>query len=199
MPQPLKRTNVPIDWSIGAVANHPVLTSGVGACITAFASTEALMGVFLAMIRWENAPKAVEAWASKRTIRAKLALVHAEAELTGAVYARMTVMVLDAFTSLSKERNKLAHGFFGIVEDRDNQFAWRRGGAAAKRMAVDLASSSMRASAKPPTWIYTPKDFAKLAQNCADTFDKIGMALRMLPIVHGLTEPVSGTTRGSGT
>ena len=56
MPQPLRRKDVPIDWSVHAVANHPALTSGVGACITAFASTEALMGVFLAMIRWEHCP-----------------------------------------------------------------------------------------------------------------------------------------------
>jgi hypothetical protein len=81
------------------------------------------MGVFLAMIRWEHAPQAVEAWASRRTIRDKLALVHSEAKLTGAAYTEMTVMVLHAFTSLSKDRNKLAHGFFGIVEDRDNHFA----------------------------------------------------------------------------
>jgi hypothetical protein len=199
MPQPLKRIDAPIDWSVRAVANHPVLTSGVGACITAFASTEALMGVFLAMIRWEHAPQAVEAWASKRSIRDKLALVHAEAELTGAGYLAVTVKVLDAFTSLSKDRNKLAHGFFGIVEDRENQFAWRQGAAAAKRMAVDLASSSMRASPKPRTWIYTPKDFAKLAQDCSDTFDKIGIALKMLPIVHGLIQPIAGKIRGSGT
>ena len=139
------------------------------------------MGVFLAMIRWEHAPQAIEAWANKRSIRYKLALIHAEAGLTGAVYVRMTVMVLDAFTSLSKDRNKLAHGFFGIVKDRENQFAWRQGSAAARRMAVDLASSSLRASPKPPTWIYTPKDFARLAQNCAETFDKIGDAVRMLP------------------
>ena len=75
--------DAPIDWSIKAVANHPVLTAGVGACITAFASTEAAMGIFLAMIRWEHAQQAVEVWASKRTIRDKLALVHAEAKLTG--------------------------------------------------------------------------------------------------------------------
>lgn len=193
MPQPLKRINAPIDWSVRAVANHPVLSSGVGACITAFASTEAVMGVFLAMIRWEHAPQAVEAWASKRTIRDKLALVHAEAELTGPGYADVTVKVLDAFTALSKDRNKLAHGFFGIVEDRDNQFAWRQGAAAAKRLAVDLASKSARASAKPRTWIYTPKDFARIAQDCADTFDKIGIALKLLPIAHGLLGPVCGT------
>jgi hypothetical protein len=195
MPQLLKRTNAPIDWSVGAVANHPVLTSGVGACITAF--TEALMGVFLEMIRWEHAPQAVEAWASKRSIRDKLALVHAETKLTGAGHFEVTVKVLDAFTSLSKERNELAHGFFGIVEDRENQFAWRRGAAAAKRMAIGLASSSMRESPKPRTWIYTPKDFAKLAQDCADTFDKIGIALKVLPFFHGVMNP--RTTRGSGT
>jgi hypothetical protein len=34
----------------------------------------------------------------------------------------MAIRVLDAFTSLSKKRNKLAHGFFGIVTDRNNQF-----------------------------------------------------------------------------
>jgi hypothetical protein len=103
------------------------------------------------------APEAVEAWG---TIRDKLALVHAEAELTGPGYAKVTVKVLDAFTSLSKDRDKLAHGFFGIVEDRDNQFAWRQGAAAAKRMAVDLASSSMLAS---PTHQYLA---AQLSTGC---------------------------------
>ncbi len=190
MPQPLRRTDAPIDWSVRAVANHPVLTSGVGACITAFASTEALMGVFLAMIRWEHAPQAIEAWASKRTIRDKLRLVEAEADLAGVQYRKMAVLVLDAFTSLSKKRNKLAHGFFGIVTDRENQFAWRDASSAASRMAADLASSSMQASPKPPTWIYTPEDFVKLAQGCAHTFGKIEIALKVLPVVHGLTAPL---------
>lgn len=102
MPQPLRRTHAPIDWSIHAVANHPVLTSGVGACITAFASTEAAMGVFLATIRWEHAPQAIKLWASKRTIRDKLELVKNEADLTGLFYRKMAVFVLDAFTSLSR-------------------------------------------------------------------------------------------------
>jgi hypothetical protein len=190
MPQPLRRTDAPIDWSIRAVANHPVLTSGVGACITAFASTEALMGVFLATIRWEHAPQAIEAWASKRTIRDKLRLVEAEADLVGVNYRKMAVRVLDSFTSLSKKRNKLAHGFFGIVTDRENQFAWRKASSAASQMAAGLASSSMQASPMPPTWIYTPEDFVKLAQGCADTFGRIEIALDVLPIVRGLTEPL---------
>lgn len=191
MPQPLRRKDAPIDWSLQGVASHPVLTSGVGACITAFASTEALMGVFLATIRWEDAPQAIEVWASKRTIRDKLELINAEADLTGAGYRKMAVRILDAFTSLAKKRSKLAHGFFGIVTDRENQFAWREGSSAAKRMAADLASRSMQASPKPPTWIYTPKDFVELAQGCADTFEKIEMALKVLPVVHGLTTPLA--------
>jgi hypothetical protein len=192
MPQPLRRTDAPIDWSVYAVANHPVLTSGVGACITAFASTEALMGVFLAMIRWHDAPQAIELWAGKRTIRDKLKLVKAEADLTGIVYQRMAVLVLDAFTSLSKKRNKLAHGFFGIVMDRENQFAWREGSSAAKRMAVDLSSPiiTMHPSPRPPTWVYAQKDFIELAQGCADTLDKIATALDFLPIIKGLTSPL---------
>lgn len=121
MPQLLRRTDASIDWSVQAVANHPVLTSGVGACITAFASTEALMGVFLATIRWEHAPQAIEAWARLRTVREKLRLIEAEADLTGVYYRKMAVQTLDAFTRLSKKRNKLAQGFFGIVTDRENQ------------------------------------------------------------------------------
>ena len=190
MPQPLRRTNAPIDWSVYAVANHPVLTSGVGTCITAFASTEALMGVFLATIRWEHAPQAIEVWAGKRTIRDKLELVKAEADVTGVVYRKMAVLVLEAFTSLSKKRSKLAHGFFGIVTDRENQFAWRDGSSAARRTAADLSSNSMLASPRPPTWICTPKDFLALAQGCAATFEKIEIALEMLPFVHGLTDPL---------
>lgn len=84
MPQPLRRTAAPIDSSVYAVANHRVLTSGIGACITAFASTEALMGVFLATIRWEDAPQTIEVWAGKRTVRDKLELVKAEANVSGA-------------------------------------------------------------------------------------------------------------------
>jgi hypothetical protein len=192
MPQPLRRTNAPIDWSVYAVVNHPGLTSGVGACITAFASTEAAMGVFLAMIRWHDAPQAIELWAVKRTIRDKLEVVKAQSDLMGIVYQKMAAKVLDRFASLSKKRNKLAHGFFGIVTDRQNQFAWREGCSAAKRMAVDLPSSviTMHPPPMPPTWIYTPKDFGELAQGCADTFDKIATALEFLPIVHGLTSPL---------
>lgn len=195
MPQLLRRTNAPIDWSIQAVANHSVLTSGVGACVTAFASTEALMGVFLATIRWEDAPKAIEVWADKRTIRDKLELVKAQADLTGVVHRKVAVRALDGFTSLSKRRNKLAHGFFGIVTDRENQFAWRKASSAAKRTAAGLASFSMQVPPKPRTWIYTPKDFVELAQSCADTFEKIETATKLLPVIHGLTDPLSPLER----
>ena len=81
------------------------------------------MGVFLATIRWDHAPQAIEVWASKRTVREKLELVKAEAKLTGVSHIKMAVLVLDAFISLSKRRSKLAHGFFGIVTDRENRFA----------------------------------------------------------------------------
>ncbi len=148
------------------------------------------MGVFLATIRWEHAPQAIKLWASKRTIRDKLELVKNEADLTGLFYRKMAVFVLDAFTSLSKKRSKLAHGFFGIITDRENQFAWREGSSAARRTAADLASGSMLASPRPPTWVYTPKDFIEFAQGCDDTFEKIGIALEMLPILHGLTDPL---------
>jgi len=114
----------------------------------------------------------------------------AEADVTGVVYRKMAVLVLDAFTSLSKKRNKLAHGFFGIVTDRENQFAWREGSSAAIRTAADLSSRNMLASPRPPTWVYRPKDFFELAQGCVDTFEKIGVALEMLPIVHGLIDPL---------
>lgn len=188
MPQLLHRTDAPIDWSVHAVANHPVLTSGVGACVTAFASTEALMGAFLATICWEDAQKAIEVWADKRTIRNKLELVKAQAGLTGVVHRKLAVSVLDGFTSLSKRRNKLAHGFFGIVTDRENQFAWRQASSAARRTAAGLASSSMQVSPKPKTWLYTSKDFVELAQSCADTFENIETAIKLLPVIHGLTD-----------
>jgi hypothetical protein len=193
-PQILRRANAPIDWSVQAVANHPVLTSGVGACITAFASTEELMGVFLATICWEHAPQAIEEWAKVRTNRQKQELVVAEADLAGIHYRQMAIRVLDAFTSLSKRRSKLAHGYFGIVTDRANQFAWRQPSSAARRMAAGLGSDSMRASPKPKTWIYTPKDFAELSQCCADTFEKISIALDVLPIVKGFNDPLPLTS-----
>lgn len=148
------------------------------------------MGVLLAMIRWERAPQAIEQWAKMRTIRDKLRLVEAKADLAGAHYRKFAVLALDAFTSLSKKRSKLAHGFFGIVTDRENQFAWRKAGSAASRMATDLASPSTPVSPKPPTLIYTPKDFAEIVQGCADTCEKIDVALEGLPIVHGAFDPL---------
>jgi hypothetical protein len=187
MPQPLRRMDAPIDWGISAVANHPVLTSGVGACITAFASTEALMGVFLAMTRWQHAPLAIETWAAARNVQSKPNIVEAEARLSGPVHVQMAVETLDSFVALSKRRSKLAHGYFGIILDRENTFAWREGGSAARRMSTDLASNTIKPSLKPPTFVYTPKDFRDLAQACADVFQKIGMAIDLLPIIHGLT------------
>lgn len=142
------------------------------------------MGVFLASIRWQHAPKAVEAWSKLRTLRGKINLIQAEASLTSKAHKAMVVQTLDKFTSISKRRNKLAHGFFGIVTDRENQFAWREGASAGRRMAAGLATSSMRETPKPPTWIYTPKDFSALAQDCGDTFDLISKMVDVLPIVH---------------
>lgn len=153
------------------------------------------MGVFLAMIRWQHGPQAVETWASKRTVREKLRLVETEAGLVSSYHRKVAVRTLDAFTSLSKQRAKLAHGFFGVITDRENQFAWRNASSAAKRMADDLASSNMQASPQSPTWIYTAKDFGELAQACADTFEKIEIALNVLPIVQGLTTPLTSLER----
>lgn len=98
---------------------------------------------------------AAGATAGSRTTRNKMELVKAEANLTGVVYLKMAVLVLDAFTSPSKKRNKLAHGFFGIVTDRQNQFAWREGNSAARRMVADLSSPiiTVHPSPRPPTWI----------------------------------------------
>lgn len=123
MPKPLRRTDAPIDWSVHTVANHSVLTSGVGPVSPRSPRRKPSWASSLATIRWENAPQAIEAWAAKRTVREKLKLVETEANLSGAGHLRMAVVVLDAFTSLAKKRNKLAHGFFGIVKDRENQFA----------------------------------------------------------------------------
>lgn len=187
MPQPLRR-DAPIDWSLMAVANHPVLTSGVGACILAVASTEAAMGVFLASIRWQHAPAAVEAWSKLRTVRGKLDLIEAEASLTSSGHKFLAVKTLDKFTAIARRRNKLAHGFFGIITDRENQFAWRDGAAAGRRMAAGLATTSMREDPKPPTWIYTPKDFSALAQECSETFDMISTMVDILPIIHAFHE-----------
>src|SRR5262249_2394514 len=113
-------------------------------------------------------------------------LVQAEASIDG--YQKVAVMALDAFTSLSKRRSKLAHGFFGIITDRKNQFAWRESSSAAKRLADGLSSNSMLPSPSPRIWIYTPKDFAELTQSCADTFDKIDLLTKLLPISHALTD-----------
>jgi len=190
MPQPLRRKNVPIDWSIQAVSNHPVLTSGVGACVTAFASTEAAMGVLLSVIHWETATEAVDAWAARRTVREKLALLMTATDLRDAGVRKLTAFALDGFTSLAKRRSKLAHGFFGIVLDRKDEFAWRKGGSTARRMADGLATSFIGTVAVPPTWVYRPADFASLAQSCADTFERIEVVLKALPIYHGITGPL---------
>jgi hypothetical protein len=187
VPQPLRR-DAPIDWSLMAVANHPVLTSGVGACILAVASTEAAMGVFLASIRWQHAPVAVEAWSKLRTVRGKLDLIEVEASLTSSGHKFLAVKTLDKFTAIARRRNKLAHGFFGIITDRENQFAWSDGAAAGRRMAAGLATTSMREDPKLPTWIYTPKDFSALAQECSETFDMISTMVDVLPIIHAFHE-----------
>lgn len=186
MPQPLKRTNAPIDWSPRAIANHPVLSCGVGACVITFASLEALMGVFLATIRWENAQSAVDAWAEIRTVEGKLRLLHSEAHIIGSKFEGLAMRTLDQYVGLSKRRNKLAHGFFGVVADRENEFAWREGAAAANMQAKGISSWSMAPISPEPTWIYKPKDFQDLCQACSDTFDKMDHAIRLLPIIHGL-------------
>lgn len=186
-PQPLQRADVPIDWSLPVVANHPILTSGVGSCLIAFASTEALMGVLLAMIRWEHAEQAIDAWANTHNTRSKLALIKTEAELADA-HCKVAIQALDSYTALAARRNRLAHGFFGIVLDRENEFAWREGSSAAKRTAAGLATSSLRPSPVPKTWVYKPTDFSELAQGCADTYKKIEIVLQLLPIMRGLTD-----------
>ncbi|PAQ01551.1 hypothetical protein CIT25_16065 [Mesorhizobium mediterraneum] len=149
------------------------------------------MGVFLAAIRWQHAPKAVEAWSKLRTVRGKIDLIEAEASLSSKAHKVLAVQTMDKFISISRRRNKLAHGFFGIVTDRENQFAWREGASAGRRMAAGLATSSMRETPKPPTWIYTPRDFSSLAQDCGDTFALISKMVDILPIMHAFQdEPI---------
>ena len=53
---------------------------------------------------------------------------------------------------------------------------------------------SLRPNLAKPTLVEPappPNDFIERTQGCADTFDKIATALKVLPIVHGLTSLLS--------
>jgi len=191
MPQPLKRINVKIDWGLEAVTNHPVLTSGVGACIMSYASVEAAMGVLLAMISWEDAIDIVDNWSDCRTARSKLKCVFDEAEARGVGHRKMVDIVFERYESLSKRRSKLAHGIFGIITDRENEFAWREGGAAAKDMANGLAIPRMIEPSKPSAWVYKVKDFQSLVQDCEKTMRLIDGVANAIPVIKGLSDPLS--------
>lgn len=189
MPQPLRRENPPIDWSTEAVANHPVLSSGVGACITSFASLEATLGVMLAMIRWEDAPTAVERWRSMTSTKRKVEVILTETALTNEGFAQWLSIELDKYEQLATRRAKLAHGFFGIITDRHNEFAWRKGGSAAQRVAKGLNMPTLEPEPISKTWKYTPQDFRDLAQECADAAELIGELIKMLPMYHAFSKP----------
>lgn len=194
MPQPLRRRDAPINWDIESVANHPVLTSGVGACILAYAQAEALMGIYLAHIRWNDCRDIVESWSKERTANGKLALVRQQAALSGPGHIKLTGLVLDSFVSLSKRRAHLAHGVFGIITDRNDEYAWRKAGSPASAFAA-----GMRAPFGPPiqqkTWVYTSSDFRELAQGCADVCRDISTAVSCLTVGNAFME---ACTTGDG-
>lgn len=198
MPQLLRRKAAPIDWSPTAVANHPILSSGVGACITAFASLEAALGAYLVLIRWKHPDELVQQWKEQRSTRQKTKLVRSEADRIPHEYARReTVEILDAYVSLSKRRAKLAHGFFGIITDREDQFAWRQGGSAAEKAAAGLTASLGDDLHQPKTWLYRPKDFEAIATECAHVYARIGTMYNVIPIAYGLSDFLSSKTEDS--
>lgn len=187
MPQPLRRATAPIDWSIGVVANHPVLSSGVGACILAYAQVEALVGVYLAHIQWKNPDEVISQWARLRNAAGKLALVREQAEIRGPGLVVTTSALLDSYVQVGRDRAKLAHGVFGVITDRENEFAWRRGGSPAKAHAVGLAENHYGV-VKQETFVYRPTDFARLAQQCGSICGELEQAIRGLTILNCFEE-----------
>lgn len=186
MPQPLRRKRPPIDWSPAAVANHPILSSGVGASITAFASLEAALGAYLILIRWQHTEDLVDRWKRQRNTKDKRALVEFETEGVPNTGLRdITVDVLDRYTSLAKRRAKLAHGFFGIITDRESEFAWRPSEAAAQKASMGLTASLGEELPDLKTWVYTPRDFEELATQCAELYARLGLMFNLIPVVYG--------------
>lgn len=188
MPQPLRRKRAPIDWSPDAVANHPILSSGVGASITAFSSLEAALGAYLVLIRWEHPDDLVQQWERERTTQGKRRLVEKEAQAaSNAGILNKTVEILDQYTSLAKRRAKLAHGFFGVITDRENQFAWRPGEAAAQKAAMGLTASLGEELPDPKTWVYKPRDFQELATECGSLYAWIQTMFNLVPMVYAVS------------
>lgn len=196
MPQPLRRKSAPIDWSVELVANHPVLTSGVGACIVAYAQAEALMGVYLAYIQWKNPGALVAQWADRRTAASKLEFVQEQAEIRSAGVAKMTRLLLDSYIQVAKERAKLAHGVFGVITDRSDEFAWRNGGSPAKAHATGMAATHWGV-VEQATYVYKSSDFARLAQQCSNICSDLGHAVKGLTFLNGFEQALSSPA-GSG-
>ena len=188
MPQLLRRRDAPIDWNIESVANHPVLTSGIGACILAYAQAEALMGVYLAHIHWSDPRDIVDEWSRARTASGTLALVRRQANSTGPGHVKLTEMVLDSFVSLARRRSHLAHGVFGIITDRDDLYAWRNAGSPAAALALGM-SAPFGPRIFQKTWVYTSSDFAALAQDCSNVCRDIDTAVSCLEIGNAFRDP----------
>lgn len=190
MPQPLRRKNAPIAWDINVVANHPVLNSGVGACILAYAQAEALMGVYLAYIQWSRPDEVVAQWAERRTAAGKLTFVREQAEVRGAGAVKMTCMLLDSYIQIARDRAKIAHGVFGVITDRRDEFAWRNGGSPAKAHALGM-SSDCWGVVEQVTYVYKPSDFARLAQQCGDICRSLDAAVKGLTIFNSFERAFS--------
>lgn len=190
MPQPLRRKNAPIDWNIDVVANHPVLTSGVGACILAYAQAEALMGVYLAYIQWNSPDEVVAQWAERRTAAGKLTFVQEQAKVRGAGAVKMTSMLLDSYIEVAKDRAKIAHGVFGVITDRNDEFAWRNGGSPAKAHAVGM-STDYWGVVEQTTYLYKPSDFARLAQQCGRICRDLEFAVKGLTFLNSFERAFS--------
>tara|TARA_R110000868_G_scaffold90320_6_gene250865 strand:+ start:4615 stop:5208 length:594 start_codon:yes stop_codon:yes gene_type:complete len=187
MPQPLRRKDAPIDWDIESVANHPTLSSGVGACILAFAQAEALTGILLVHINWREPEKALDLWAETRTTRGKEELLKKEAAAINAKMSDLVIYILDAFTALAKKRARLAHGVFGIITDTPDRFAWRAAVSPAKAWCEGLAATHMR-PIEQETFIYEPRDFAEIAQGCADICSRIQLTSKNLVIINAFIQ-----------
>ncbi|SIR84415.1 hypothetical protein SAMN05878276_0546 [Aquipseudomonas alcaligenes] len=142
------------------------------------------MGVYLAYIQWKNPGALVEQWSDQRTAASKLEFVKKQAEIRSAGAAKMTSMLLDSYLQVAKERAKLAHGVFGVITDRPNEFAWRNGGSPAKAHAIGMAANHS-GGVEQATFVYKASDFARLAQQCSTICKNLETGVKGLIVLNG--------------
>jgi hypothetical protein len=146
----------------GFLDQRPEAAALVGQCITIWAEVELRVARLLAKMLHANTAPAIAMYQALRNERARKEVLDAVADFTLDGSDRDLYDAISAAkTSLSKQRNDLAHGLFGIASESPDGIAWISLGDRLKHM-IEIDAQFDRGERPSISQFHKLKDFVSI-------------------------------------